>query len=298
MLKILITGGSGQLGTELKRTLRTMHAEIGLIDLAYQNAQVVWPGASELDVTDVDAVMAYCMTGKFDLIINCAAMTNVDACEADYDAANRVNAVAPGYLAKAAAALGAKLVHVSTDYVFPGNQEGDRIELDPTGPLSAYGRTKLAGERNVAKYCDSFFIVRTAWLYGYSGKNFVKTMLHAGSVREEVFVVDDQMGNPTSANDVAYEILKIALTDDYGIYHCTNEGRCSWADFAKAIMKGARLGCEVKPCTSFQYKQANPASAPRPAFSSLRNKHLEDTIGDEMRPWETALSNYLDTIAD
>ena len=292
-MKILVTGANGQLGHELQHCLKSMSAEIGPIPEDYADAEVDYVDVDLLDITDRDAVLAFIDEGKYDLVINCAAFTNVDGCEANEDAAYAVNAIGPKNLALGANRIGAKLVHVSTDYVFPGNEPGDRIEDDPTGPISAYGRTKLAGEKAVMENCDRSFIVRTAWLYGYVGKNFVKTMRRLGGDHESITVVDDQLGNPTSANDLAYEILKLAITDNYGIYHCTNNGTCSWADFAKAIMRGSGLDCEVVPVTSEQYKQANPQSADRPAFSSLNNKHLQDTIGDEMRDWQTALEEYL-----
>ena len=225
-------------------------------------------------------------------------MTNVDGCEQEEDAANAVNGQGPANLAMACEALGAKFVQVSTDYVFPGNVPGERIESDEVAPLSAYGRSKLLGEQATAKHCSRHFIVRTAWLYGYVGHNFVKAMRKIGQTRDQITVVNDQLGNPTSANDLAYEILKIALTDDYGIYHCTGKGTCSWCDFATAIMEGLGLDCKVVPVTSEQYKAANPASADRPAYSSLRNEHLEKTVGDEMRPWRDALVTYLQNLPD
>ena len=293
-MKILITGAKGQLGNELKRCLTTMKSEIGPIPSEYASAQVDAADADALDITDKEAVDAwFSANGPYDIVINGAAMTNVDGCEQAEDAANLVNGQGPANLAMASEAQGAKFVQVSTDYVFPGNVSGERVESDKTAPLSAYGRSKLLGEQNTAKYCSKYFIVRTAWLYGYVGHNFVKTMRKLGQSHEQITVVDDQFGNPTNANDLAYEILKIALTDNYGIYHCTNEGTCSWCDFATAIMSGLDLDCKVVPVTSDQYKQANPASADRPAFSSLKNEHLEETIGDEMRPWQDALATYL-----
>lgn len=292
-MKILITGGSGQLGSELSRILCDGEAEIGPIPQLYEGAEVVSADVGDLDIADADATACYVREGGFDLIVNCAAMTNVDGCERAEDAAYCVNAEGVGNLARAAEAIGAKLVQVSTDYVFSGNDPTERVETDPTGPLSAYGRTKLAGERLALAGCSRCYVVRTAWLYGYAGKNFVQTMLRLGVDHSEVTVVDDQLGNPTSANDLAYEILKIAATEEFGIYHCTNNGTCSWADFAQAIMEGAHLDCAVVRCTSQEYAAAHPASAPRPAYSSLRNKRLEDTIGDEMRAWKDALARYL-----
>ena len=165
-MRILVTGGNGQLGNELQRILREGRSEIGPIPDAYAGAEIVAADVDELDVTDADAVMAYVTQGGFDLIVNGAAMTNVDGCETAEDAAFRVNAEAPGNLARAAEAVGAKLVQVSTDYVFPGTEPEPRVEDDPTGPVSAYGRTKLAGEERSLAACSRCFVVRTAWLYG------------------------------------------------------------------------------------------------------------------------------------
>lgn len=299
-MRILVTGANGQLGNELKRLLEGKQAEIGPIPEAYEGAEADFVDFQELDISDAVAVESYFGSDRYDIVINCAAATNVDGCEADETAAFKVNAVGAENLAREAARIGAKLVHVSTDYVFPGNEEGERIEADATGPISAYGRTKLAGEEAVQAANPKSFIVRTAWLYGYVGKNFVKTMKRLGETHDRVTVVDDQIGNPTSANDLAYEILKIALTDDYGIYHVTNDGICSWADFARAIMEGFGLDCEVVSVTTEEYKRANPQSADRPRFSALRNAHLEESVGDEMRSWQDALSAYVrnfDTLA-
>lgn len=297
-LRILIAGSKGQLGNELRRCFETGAAEIGPVPIECKEAQVHYLDSDSLDISDSEAVQKVFDHNVYDVVINCAAMTNVDACETAEDKAMLVNGRGPANLAVACEKQGSKLVQVSTDYVFPGNEEGERVESDPVGPLSAYGRSKLEGEKQVATLCSKHFIVRTAWLYGYVGHNFVKTMLKLGKSHDRITVVNDQLGNPTSANDLAYEILKIALTDNYGIYHCTNKGTCSWYDFATAIMQGAGLDCEVIPVTSEEYKQANPASADRPAFSSLRNFHLEQTIGDEMRSWQDALATYLKNLPD
>ena len=187
---------------------------------------------------------------------------------------------------------------MSTDYVFPGNEEGERVETDPVGPISAYGRTKLAGEEAVKELCSRYFIVRTAWLYGYKGKNFAKTMIRLAKKFGKISVVADQFGNPTNANDLAYEILKLALTQEYGVYHCTNNGTCSWFDFACAVVDLAGVPCEKEPLTSAEYKQRFPQSADRPHFSSLKNAHLEATVGDEMRPWEEAVKTYMERLPE
>lgn len=293
-LSILVVGAEGQLGSELKRCLTEMKAEIASIPSAYKDASVLYRDIDTLDITDQDSVRAVFEEARPDIVFNCAAFTNVDGCEDNEELALAINASGPKHLARASKEFDSKLVHVSTDYVFSGRDSTPRIESDATVPVSAYGRTKLAGEIAVRENCENYFIVRTAWLYGYKGKNFVKTMIDLGKKYDEVTVVDDQFGNPTSANDLAYTLLTLALTDEYGIYHATNEGTCSWAEFASAIMQGAGLDCKVARVTSAQWKEMHPESAMRPAFSSLENKHLAETIGNEMRPWQNALTNYLE----
>ncbi len=293
-MRMLITGCKGQLGNELRRLLETGTAEIGPIPEELRDTEATFIDVEQLDITDSAAVDAYFAEHEFDVVINCAAMTNVDGCEQVEDTAYRVNAIGPENLARAAASQGAKFIQVSTDYVFPGNEPGERVESDPTGPISAYGRSKLAGEQLSQAANPRTFVVRTAWLYGYVGRNFVKTMLRLARELGAMTVVDDQLGNPTSANDLAYELLKLSLTDDYGIYHCTNEGTTSWAQFTRAIVAGAGYDPDiVTPCTSDEYAAAHPAAARRPLFSALKNEHLAQTIGNEMRPWQDALADYL-----
>ncbi len=293
-MRMLITGCKGQLGNELRRLLETGTAEIGPIPEELRDTEATFIDVEQLDITDSAAVDAYFAEHEFDVVINCAAMTNVDGCEQVEDTAYRVNAIGPENLARAAASQGAKFIQVSTDYVFPGNEPGERVESDPTGPISAYGRSKLAGEQLSQAANPRTFVVRTAWLYGYVGRNFVKTMLRLARELGAMTVVDDQLGNPTSANDLAYELLKLSLTDDYGVYHCTNEGTTSWAQFTRAIVAGAGYDPDiVTPCTSDEYAAAHPAAARRPLFSALKNEHLAQTIGNEMRPWQDALADYL-----
>ena len=296
-MKILITGANGQLGTELQHVLHDMRAEIGPLPADYRDAEVVALGSGELDITDENAVASELAKG-YDLVINAAAYTNVDGCESNVEAADAVNHLGPAHLARACEEHGAKLVQVSTDYVFPGSEEGERVETDPVEPISAYGRTKLAGEEAVKDLCSRYFIVRTAWLYGYKGKNFAKTMIRLAKKFGKISVVADQFGNPTSANDLAYEILKLALTQEYGVYHCTNNGTCSWFDFACAMVDLAGIPCEKEPLTSVEYKQRFPQSADRPHFSSLKNAHLETTVGDEMRPWKEAVKTYMEKLPE
>lgn len=294
-MKILITGGRGQLGNELRRCLETMKAEIGPIPEEYRDAEVDYIDYQVLDISNATAVdVWYAEHGPYDLTINCAAITNVDGCEQNEAAALHVNALGAENIARVAQACDGKVVHISTDYVFPGTNPVPRVETDAVAPISAYGRTKWEGEVLTRAACEKSFIVRTAWLYGYIGKNFVKTMLRLARENGKISVVNDQMGNPTSANDLAYEILKIATTDDYGTYHCTNNGTCSWFDFACAVVDAAGIDCEKEGLSSAEYKKRFPQSADRPAYSSLDNAHLAATVGDEMRPWQEALATYMD----
>lgn len=293
-MKILICGASGQLGTELRGILESGLSDLGPLPSTYNNAQVVCTDVKELDITHASETLAYVKKHGFDLIINCAAMTNVDGCEKHEKTAYCVNALGPSNLAKAAQDTNARLVQISTDYVFSGDEAKEYIETDPVNPQSAYGRTKLAGENKVLETCKTSYIIRTAWLFGAQGPNFVLTMLDLARKNGEITVVDDQCGNPTYAQDLAYEVLCIANTREYGIYHCTNKGVCSWFDFASAIVDMAGIKCTKTPCTTEQF--IRPAK--RPAYSPLRNKHLEDTIGDEMRDWQDALSAYMKKIKE
>ncbi len=298
-MHLLITGSRGQLGNELRRCLETMTAEIGPLPEVYRDADVDYVDYEVLDISDAQAVDAwFAEHGPYDVVVNCAAFTNVDGCETNEQAAYSVNALGAENMARAAQACGGKIVHISTDYVFPGTDPNPRVETDETNPISAYGRTKLAGEQLVQAACERHFILRTAWLYGYVGKNFVKTMLRLAREHGKISVVADQYGNPTSANDLAYEILKLASSDQYGIFHCTNNGTCSWFDLASAAVDAAGISCEKEPLTSAEYKQRFPQSADRPAYSSLDNAHLRETIGDEMRSWQDALATYMSKLPE
>lgn len=298
-MKILVTGERGQLGNELRRCFDTMRAEVGPIPEAYVDADIDYVDYDVLDISDGAAVAAWFTEhGPYDLVINCAAITNVDGCEQDEEGAYAVNALGAQNMALATESCGGKIVHVSTDYVFPGTEPTPRVETDEPAPVSAYGRTKLAGEFMVREACDRSFIVRTAWLYGYVGKNFVKTMLRLARENGKISVVNDQFGNPTSANDLAYEILRIAVTDEYGIFHCTNKNGCSWFEFACAIVDAAGIPCEKEGLSSQEYKTRFPASADRPAYSNLENARLVAVTGDEMRLWQDALNEYLERLPE
>lgn len=224
MGNILITGCKGQLGTQLMLDLKDKTTELGPVDLFKEDYSFTGIDVDTLDITDYNAVDAYVKDKGFTCIINCAAFTNVNACESKEDLAYQVNKVGPENLAKVAQKYGMKFVHISTDYVFRGDGKRPYMEMEASDPVSAYGRTKDAGERAVIDNCRHYFIVRTSWLYGYYGNNFVKTMMKLGKEKGAVKVVNDQVGNPTNAEDLAYHLLKLVTTEEYGIYHGTGRG--------------------------------------------------------------------------
>ncbi len=288
-MKILITGAKGQLGTQLTEILKAGTTELGAIPESFIGAEVFGYSSKDLDVSDLSAVRAAAAGIRPDLIINTAAYTNVDGCETDRDRAFRVNALGPRNLAMVAEETGARLVHISTDYVFSGTGSEPFAEYDLTDPQSIYGKSKLAGEENVRTFCSRHFIVRTSWLYGLYGGNFVKTIMKAGKERGALQVVHDQKGNPTNVEDLCYHILKLADTEEYGVYHCTGSGECSWYDFASLILEYAGIEATVAPVTTDQF----PRPARRPAYSSLDNMMLRVTVGDNMRPWQDALKSFI-----
>lgn len=286
MKKVFITGANGQLG-------RAIQKEYGNTVEYVLSDMLDMEGILKLDISDLDAVRAAVNDTNPDVIINCAAYTNVDGCEKNEDLAYQANAIGPKNLAIAAKEKGIKLVHVSTDYVFNGNGTRPYVETDEPDPVSAYGRTKRAGEDFVKENCDKYFILRTAWLYG-DGKNFVKTMLSLAETHDELSVVCDQLGTPTSAAELAKMIHFLEGTEEYGIYHATCEGDTNWADFTEEIFKKTGKNVKVNHVTSEEYKKMNPASADRPHYSILENAHLKSVTKDfSMADWHDALDDYL-----
>lgn len=284
MKKIIVTGCNGQLGIAVNKQYA------GCQDISLINTDV-----SELDITNIDKVMELVKEVKPYAIINCAAHTNVNACETDLDNAYRINAIGPRNLSIAARETGAKLVQVSTDYVFPGDADKPYTEFDAVGPKSAYGRTKLAGENFVKEFAKDYFIIRTAWLYG-EGKNFVKTMLRLSETNEMVKVVDDQVGNPTSAAELAKAIAYLLPTQNYGVFHGTCEGDCSWAEFTEEIFRLAGKKTKVEHLSTKQYEAENPTSAPRPAYSILENYMFRLTTDFKFADWHDAIAEYIKTL--
>lgn len=299
MCRILITGANGQLGRALNIILKKQ-PQITVLNTVrfpkdYQENKEKYPQFTQmkqLDITKNGPVMALVREFLPTVIINCAAHTGVDLCETDENNAYKINAIGAKNLAMASKAVGAKIVQVSTDYVFSGE---DGIipyeETDIPDPQSVYGKTKLAGEEFIKNYCEKYYIIRTAWLYG-DGKNFVKTMLKLAETKKEVNVVVDQFGTPTSAMEVARVILYLINTEYYGIYHATCEGSASWSEFAETIFEKMNLNIKVNAIPSIEY----PTAAKRPPYSVLENRRLKETFGYMMKDWKDALDEYLDTI--
>lgn len=266
-----------------------------LKDAAGDENELILTDVADLDITDVVAVSEKIAEIKPELIINCAAYTNVDGAETQQELAEKINADGPGNLAKAAAATGAILVHISTDYVFGGKKpvtEG-YVEDDEKQPETAYGITKLHGEEQIEENCTKYYIFRTAWLYG-EGPNFVRTMLSLGKNRSEISVVNDQWGSPTYTEDLANMIYEIVdKKTPYGVYHATDEGFTTWADFTKEIFRQAGVGCKVNGVSSEKYEKiAGKTVAPRPKNSKMSKQKLIDA-GVKIRSWKEALNDYL-----
>lgn len=286
MKKILVTGCNGQLGRAINKEYRDDAVELINTDV------VAGDGIVACDITSIDHVMTLVKEKKPDVIINCAAHTNVDKCEEQWDLAYKINAIGPRNLSIAARETGAKLIHVSTDYVFEGNGTRPYTEFDAPNPVSAYGKTKYEGEKFVKDFADRYFILRTAWLYG-DGKNFVKTMLKLSETHDEVSVVKDQLGSPTSAVELAKMIHYLEPTENYGLFHATCEGDTNWADFTEEIFALAGKKTKVNHVTSKQYKEMNPAAANRPAYSILEDYMIKLTSDFRMADWHDALKVYM-----
>lgn len=282
-MKIAITGASGQLGTDLCKTIR--------------NAEVIPLTHADIEIADSTSVRKAFTKHQPDVIINTAAYVRVDDCEDNRDIAFSVNALGARNIAVAAEELGAKLVHISTDYVFGGGLKGHNTpytEFDAPEPINIYGQSKLAGEDFIRHLCTRYFIVRGSGLFGVAGSsgkggNFVETMLRLGKERDELRVVNDQVFSPTYTKDLANKIAQLITTNYFGTFHITNSGSCSWYEFTREIIRLAGLTTRVTPITSDQY----PQKARRPAYSVLDNYHLRLLGMADMRGWQEALKDYM-----
>ena len=279
-MKILITGAYGMLGSDLREVLK--------------DNELIITGSKDLDITKENNVLQFIEDKKPEIVINAAAYTNVDNCETDYDNAYLVNAIGPKNLAVACNKLNIPLIHVSTDYVFDGSKTTPLSEEDKLGPKTAYGKTKLEGEKFVQENTKKYFILRTAWLFGINGKNFVKTMINLSKKNNLLKVVNDQKGCPTYCYDLAMAIKQLLNSDKYGIYHLTNKGELSWYDFAKKIFELSNITINVKPVSTEEF----PRPAPRPHYSVLSNQKWIDSGFNPLRNYEEALKEYLDSFKD
>ena len=287
-MNILITGANGQLGTEMRNVCRETGNKYVFTDVN------TLPGADTvyLDITNIDAIRITAASENIDVIVNCAAYTDVAKAEDDTDFANLLNNTAASNLAAVAAERGATLIHISTDYVFDGSSTVPYREYDPKNPLGVYGSTKLAGERAIEESGCRYLIFRTAWLYSPYGKNFVKTMKKLTAERDITKVVFDQVGTPTYAKDLATLIHKIIsedLLDKKGIYHFSDEGVCSWFDFATEIAQMCGNAGRVVPCHSDEF----PSKVRRPSFSVLDKSLVKDTFGIEIPHWRASLADCI-----
>lgn len=276
-MKILVTGYNGQLGYDVVKELNSRSVECRGVD------------REDFDITDRDETVGYICDYAPDAVIHCAAYTAVDRAEDDEENCRKVNADGTENIAVACEKLRAKMLYVSTDYVYGGDGEAPFETDSPTNPKNVYGVSKLEGEKAVMKYIDKFFIVRTSWVFGINGNNFVKTMLRLGDEKESLNVVCDQVGSPTYTPDLARLICDLIVTEKYGIYHGTNENFCSWAEFAAEIMNLGGKKTVINPVPSSEY----PTKAERPHNSRLSKKCLDEAGIKRLPTWQDALKRFL-----
>lgn len=284
-MNVLITGANGQLGNEMR-----------VVAKQYTEVDFVFTDVEELNICNADEVDSFVKNLLPDYIVNCAAYTAVDKAENDVDLCRAINCDAVKNLGIAAQKYQAKIIHVSTDYVFDGTSNIPYTETMPTNPQTIYGKTKLEGEKALLSVCDASFIIRTSWLYSSFGNNFVKTMLRLGNERDSINVVFDQVGTPTYAADLANAIWEIITSKntDYGVYHFSNEGVCSWYDFTTAIFRLTNTNCQVFPIESSEY----PTKTPRPFYSVLNKRKIKSTFAISIPHWEVSLQKCLQILKD
>lgn len=281
-MRILVTGVKGQLGYDVVNEITKRGMEAVGVDI------------DEMDITDAASVDKVIKEAAPDAVIHCAAYTAVDAAEDNEELCRKVNADGPRNIAKVCKELDIKMIQISTDYVFSGQGERPWEPDDACDPQSVYGQTKYEGEQAVQEILDKYFIVRIAWVFGINGKNFVKTMLNLAKTRDTLTVVNDQFGSPTYTYDLAKLLVDMVLTDKYGIYHATNEGICSWHEFACAIFEEAGLQMTVLPVSSAEYA----AKAKRPYNSRMSKDKLEENGFDRLPTWQDALKRYIRVLSE
>lgn len=287
MNRILVTGANGQLGSEIKELATSPNNDVSNV--------YFFTDYQELDITDKTAIVNFVMDNNINTIINCAAYTAVDKAETEVGIAEKVNALAPKYLAEVAKEFNCKFIHISTDYVFDGTNYKPYIESDMPNPQSVYGKTKLEGEKYIQEINPTnTIIIRTSWVYSVFGNNFVKTMIRLGNEKEEINVIDDQIGTPTNAKDLAEAIISILpkiTNEKVEIFHFSNEGVCSWFDFAKAIFEIQAIHCKVNPIPTIQY----PTPAKRPNYSLLSKTKIKERYKIEVSYWKESLIKMLNS---
>ena len=279
-MKVFVTGVGGQLGYDVVNELEKRGHEAVGVDI------------QEMDITDANSVDQVIGEAAPDAVIHCAAYTAVDAAEDNVEICRKVNADGTQNIANKCKQLDIPMIYISTDYVFDGQGERPWLPDDERAPLNVYGQTKYEGELAVQNTLDKYFIVRIAWVFGVNGKNFIKTMLNLGKTRDSLTVVNDQFGSPTYTYDLAKLLVDMVQTDKYGIYHATNEGICTWYEFACEIFKQAGLNVSVAPVTADQY----PAKAKRPSNSRMSKDKLEENGFERLPSWQDALARYLKEI--
>ncbi|HDK5741006.1 TPA: dTDP-4-dehydrorhamnose reductase, partial [Clostridioides difficile] len=284
-MKILITGCNGQLGKELVNQLKSINQSMN-----QPKYTILATTRDDLDISNQTNVDNFIFHNKPNVVINCAAYTKVDACEDNIEVAYKINSLGVRNLVIASEKVNAKFVHISTDYVFNGFSKYPYREDNKTEPNSVYGKSKLMGEKFVEQFSHKYFILRTAWLYG-DGNNFVKTMIKLSLENKEVNVVNDQFGSPTSTVDLAKVIIRIMETENYGVYHATCEGQCSWYDFAKKIFELKKINIKVNPIKSNDFK----SNVQRPQYSVLDNFMLKLIGLNSFRAWEESIEEYIKT---
>lgn len=276
-MKVFVTGVRGQLGYDVVNELEKRGMEAIGVDI------------QEMDITDADSVNSVIGEAAPDAVIHCAAYTAVDAAEDNEELCRKVNAQGTQNIANMCKKLDIPMIYISTDYVFDGQGERPWLPDDERAPLNVYGQTKYEGELAVQNTLDKYFIVRIAWVFGVNGKNFIKTMLNLGKTRDHLTVVNDQFGSPTYTYDLARLLVDMIQTDKYGIYHATNEGICTWYEFACEIFRQAGIAVDVAPVTADQY----PAKAKRPSNSRMSKDKLEENGFERLPSWQDALGRYL-----
>ena len=279
-MKVLVTGVKGQLGYDVVK------------DLEKRGHQPIGVDRDEMDLMDNEAIRTFIMNLKPEAIIHCAAYTAVDKAEEEVETCYQINAESVKVISECAKELDVKLVYISTDYVFDGTKEGEYVETDLPNPINVYGASKLKGEQYVQTLLEKYYIVRISWVFGVNGNNFIKTMRRLGSERDELNIINDQVGSPTYTADLAPLLVDMMETNKYGIYHATNEGFCSWYEFANEIFKQSQIEVKTNPITTDQY----PTAAKRPMNSKVSKDKLVANGFNTLPTWQEALENYIKLI--